>query len=158
MKIALYPGSFDPITNGHLDIISRASNLFDKVIVVIAFNPEKTCRLPLETRLRILEEACKEFKNVEVASTEELTVNYAKRVDATILIRGMRVVSDFEFEWSLAAANSFIDRSIETVFLLSKVDFSFISSSSIYEMYLQGVDISPLIPQVVIEELNKISK
>ena len=100
MKIAVYPGSFDPITNGHLDIIRRASKLllFDKVIVLLAINPEKSCRFSKEDRLNMLVEVAKPFKNVEVDSYNGLTIEYARKHGATVLIRGLRVVSDFEYE------------------------------------------------------------
>ena len=126
MKIAVYPGSFDPITNGHLDIIRRASKLFDKVIV-------------------------KPFKNVEVDSYNGLTIEYARKHGATVLIRGLRVVSDFEYEWAYSAANEYIDKDIEMVFLMSHRELAFISSSSIDELYKSGVDISSLVPKIVLE-------
>ena len=158
MKIAIYPGSFDPITNGHLDIIKRASKLFDKVIVLLAINPEKSCRFSKEDRLNMLCEVTKGMKNVEVDSYNGLTIEYARKHGASVLIRGLRVVSDFEYEWTLSAANEFIDKGIDMVFLMAHHEMTFISSSAIDELYHSGVDISPLVPKVVIEMYKKKSK
>ena len=158
MKIAVYPGSFDPITNGHLDIIRRASKLFDKVIVLLAINPEKSCRFSKEDRLNMLIDVVKPFKNVEVDSYNGLTIEYARKHGASVLIRGLRVVSDFEYEWAYSAANEYIDKEIEMVFLMSHREFSFISSSSIDELYKSGVDISSLVPKIVLETYAKVKK
>ena len=158
MNIAIYPGSFDPITNGHLDMIIRSSKLFDKVIVLIANNPNKVCRFSLTSRVRMIKEATKDIFNVEVDSYDGLTVNYAKEHNAKAIIRGLRVVSDFEYEWSYAAANEFINKDIEMVFLMAHKELTFISSSTIDELYRSGVDISSLVPSIVIEEYKKLEK
>ena len=158
MKIAIYPGSFDPITNGHLDIIKRASKLFDKVIVLLAINPEKSCRFCKEDRLNMLCEVTKGMKNVEVDSYNGLTIEYARKHGASVLIRGLRVVSDFEYEWAYSAANEYIDKDIEMVFLMSHKELSFISSSAIDELYRSGVDISSLVPRVVLETYAKLKQ
>ena len=158
MNIAIYPGSFDPITNGHLDMIIRSSKLFDKVIVLIANNPNKVCRFSLTSRVRMIKEATKDSSNVEVDSFDGLTVNYAKEHNAKAIIRGLRVVSDFEYEWSYAAANEFINKDIEMVFLMAHKELTFISSSTIDELYRSGVDISSLVPSIVIEEYKKLEK
>lgn len=158
MNIAIYPGSFDPITNGHLDMIIRSSKLFDKVIVLIANNPNKVCRFSLASRVRMIKEATKDISNVEVDSFDGLTVNYAKEHNAKAIIRGLRVVSDFEYEWSYAAANEFINQDIEMVFLMAHKELTFISSSTIDELYRSGVDISSLVPSIVIEEYKKLEK
>ena len=158
MNIAIYPGSFDPITNGHLDMIIRSSKLFDKVIVLIANNPNKVCRFSLTSRVRMIKEATKDISNVEVDSFDGLTVNYAKAHNAKAIIRGLRVVSDFEYEWSYAAANEFINKDIEMVFLMAHKELTFISSSTIDELYRSGVDISSLVPSIVIEEYKKLEK
>ena len=152
MNIAIYPGSFDPITNGHLDMIIRSSKLFDKVIVLIANNPNKVCRFSLTSRVRMIKEATKDISNVEVDSYDGLTVNYAKEHNAKAIIRGLRVVSDFEYEWSYAAANEFINKDIEMVFLMAHKELTFISSSTIDELYRSGVDISSLVTSIVIVE------
>ena len=158
MKIAIYPGSFDPITNGHLDIIKRASKLFDKVIVLLAINPEKSYRFSKEDRLNMLCEVTKGMKNVEVDSYNGLTIEYARKHGASVLIRGLRVVSDFEYEWAYSAANEYIDKDIEMVFLMSHKELSFISSSAIDELYRSGVDISSLVPRVVLETYAKLKQ
>ena len=154
MKIAVYPGSFDPITNGHLDVLKRALSIFDKVIVLIAINPHKTSRFSPEERMAMIEEAIEGDPRVEVDCYEGLTVEYARSKGARHLIRGLRVVTDFEYEAQLAAANDFIDNSIDTVFLVSKSDKSFINSSTIMELHEQGIDVSDLVPFSVFRRLK----
>ncbi len=155
MNIGVYPGSFDPITNGHLDIIKRAANIFDKVVVLVSYNKDKKSYFSVKDRVNMIKESVKNMKNVEVDSTTMLTVRYAKKIGAKALVRGLRVVSDFDYEWKLAAANEYIDDSIEIVFLISKNEYSFISSSYIQEMHDNGVDISKLVPIVVKDYFNK---
>ena len=157
-RIAIYPGSFDPITNGHLDIINRASKLFDEVIILVAYNKEKKARFSAEDRIIMIKESISKFKNVSVDSYSGLTMEYAKNKGAIALIRGIRVVSDFEYEWQLAAANEYVDPNIEMVFLMSHQETTFISSSTIDELYFNGVDISPLVPKVVLEFYKKNNK
>ena len=153
MKVAIYPGSFDPITNGHLEILKRALNIFDKVIVLVAYNDQKKARFTPEERVAMIKEAINDPR-VEVDSSTGLTVEYAKKHGAKHLIRGLRAVTDFEYEFSLASANDFIDSSIDTVFLMSKAEKSFINSSMIMELYQSGVDISALVPASVIKRLK----
>ena len=153
MKVAVYPGSFDPITNGHLEILKRALNIFDKVIMLVAVNPNKKSRFNAEDRVNMIKEAINDPR-VEVDSYEGLTVEYAKKHHASHLIRGLRAVTDFEYEFSLASANDFIDSSIDTVFLMSKAEKSFINSSMIMELYQSGVDVSSLVPPSVIKRLK----
>ncbi len=155
MRIAVYPGSFDPITIGHIDIINRATKIFDKVIVLVAKNPSKKYRNSLEDRIAMIKDATKDNRNVEVDSDDGLTVNYAKKVGAAALIRGLRVAGDFEYEWQLASANEFIDPNIEIVFFLAHKKTSFISSSTINEMYDNGVDIGELVPEIVVKHYKK---
>lgn len=154
MKIAVYPGSFDPITNGHLDILNRACALFDKVIVLVATNPNKSSNFSTEERVEMIKEATKGNKKVEVTSDSGLTVEFAKKHNATHLIRGLRAVSDFEYEFQLASANEFIDPKIDTVFLMARGDKTFISSSSIITMAKQGIDVSKLVPSSVLKRLK----
>ena len=153
MKVAIYPGSFDPITNGHLEILKRALNIFDKVIMLVAVNHNKKSRFSAEDRVNMIKEAVNDSR-VEVDSYEGLTVEYAKKHNASHLIRGLRAVTDFEYEFSLASANDFIDSSVDTVFLMSKAEKSFINSSMIMELYQSGVDISALVPASVIKRLK----
>ena len=153
MRIAIYPGSFDPITNGHLDILNRALEIFDKVIVLVAINPNKKSRFSVEERIAMIKEA-EDNPNVEVDSYQGLTVEYAKAHGAKHLIRGLRAVTDFEYEFQLATANDFIDPSIDSVFLMSKNDKSFINSSMIVELYHQGQDVSSLVPPSVVKRLK----
>ena len=154
MKKAIYPGSFDPITNGHLDIISRACKLFDKVYVCVANNLNKKTFFTDEERYLMVLEATKNFPNVEVISTDKLIVQIAKDLSATAIVRGLRAVTDFEYEFQLAAGNEFLDSEIEMVFLMASLNKSFISSSSIKEFASYGVDISNLVPNVVVEQFK----
>ena len=153
MKIAIYPGSFDPITNGHLDILKRALKIFDKVIVLVANNDSKKSRFSPQVRKEMIEGAINDNR-VVVDISSGLTVQYAKEHGATHLIRGLRAVTDFEYEFQLASANDFIDSSIDTIFLMSKNDKSFINSSMIIELHNQGVDVSSLVPPSVYKRLK----
>lgn len=155
MKRAIYPGSFDPITNGHLDVLKRALKVFDEVIVLVAVNPEKKTKFTEQERIEMIKEATKGLKGVKVDSTTGLSVEYAKAHGANCLIRGLRAVTDFEYEFSLSASNEFIDSSIDMVFFMSHAETSFISSSSIDELYRKGVDISKLVPESVIKMYKK---
>ena len=155
MKIAVYPGSFDPVTNGHLDILERATQVFDKVIVLVAVNPDKHFNFTVEERVEMIKEAVKQFKNVEVDYYDGLTVNYAKEHKATHLIRGLRAVSDFEYEFKLASANEFADPSIDMVFFMSRNDKSYISSSAIMQLARNGIDVKELVPASVYKRLKK---
>lgn len=155
MKRAIYPGSFDPITNGHLDVLKRALKVFDEVIVLVAVNPEKKTKFSEQERIEMIEGATKDLTGVKVDSTTGLSVEYAKKHGATCLIRGLRAVTDFEYEFSLSASNEFIDDSIDMVFFMSHAETSFISSSSIDELYRKGVDISKLVPQSVVKMYRK---
>lgn len=154
MKKAIYPGSFDPITNGHLDILTRASKVFDEIIVLVANNPNKKFNFSPKERVEMIKESTKDIKGVTVDYYDGLTVEYAKKVGATHLIRGLRAVSDFEYEFQLASANEFVNKDIDMVFFMSRGDKSFISSSSIMQMYRSGVDVSSLVPPSVIKKLK----
>lgn len=154
MKVAVYPGSFDPITNGHLDILERACRVFDKVIVLVAVNPNKHSNFSIDERVEMIKETAKDLKNVEVYSDSGLTVKFAKEHGATHLIRGLRAVSDFEYEFQLASANEFVDSSIDMVFFMARGDKTFISSSAIMEMARSGVDVSSLVPKSVLKRIK----
>ncbi len=155
MKIAIYPGSFDPITKGHLDVLMTASEIFDKVIIAVAKNSNKSGFLPVETRVRLIKESVKDIKNVEVDSFDGLTINYAKEKGAKILIRGLRAVSDFEFEMQLSQSNTALNSEIKTIFLTTRPKYNFISSSTVKEVYLMGGDVSKFVPEAVNKYLKK---
>ena len=153
MKVAIYPGSFDPITNGHLDILKRALKIFDKVIVLVAVNKEKEGRFSYQDRVAMIKECTEGMEGVEVDFYDGLTVDYARKHQATHLIRGLRAVTDFEYEFQLASANDFADSSIDSVFLMSKTETSYITSSMIIELHKKGVDVSALVPPSVLKRL-----
>ena len=155
MKKAIYPGSFDPITNGHLDILSRAVKVFDEVIILVAVNPNKHFNFSPKERVEMIKEAVKDYPNVKVDYYDGLTVEYAKKHGATHLIRGLRAVSDFEYEFQLASANEYVDPTIDMVFFMARGDKSFISSSAIMELTNSGVDVSGLVPSSVIKRIKK---
>ncbi len=149
MKIAVYPGSFDPITNGHLDILKRALRVFDRVIILIANNPNKNTSFTVEERLNMIKEVFKDNSNVIVDATDKLTVNYAKEKGAIAVIRGLRAMGDFEYEFQLSAANRYIDDQIEMVFFMASGELSFISSGTVKEFYFGHQDIRHLVPSSV---------
>ena len=149
MKIAIYPGSFDPITKGHLDVLERAASIFDKVIIVVSVNTTKQSFISTEDRIKLIKECCKDLKNVEVDSYDGLTVNYAKGKGANVLIRGLRAVSDFEYEMQLSQVNNALEPQINTVFLITKPKYNFISSSSIREIAIMKGDVSKFVPEPV---------
>ncbi len=156
---AVFPGSFDPPTNGHLDIIQRASKLFDDVDVVISVNPNKQYMFSESERLDMLKELLKDYKNVQVHLWEGLIVNYAKETGAKVLIRGIRSSNDFSYEFELAHMNQNLNPQIETMFLPSKEKWGVVKSSSIKELALFGGDISRMVPPLVVNALkNKLGK
>lgn len=139
MRVAIYPGTFDPVTNGHLDILQRAVGLFDEVIIAVAADSNKSPLFSLEERTELLLEATREMSTVKVQVFEGLTVEFARRCGAAAIIRGLRVMSDFEYEFQLALMNKKLAGDVETVFLMTSSDFSFISSSAIkWAASLQG--------------------
>ncbi len=154
MKIAIYPGSFDPITKGHLDILKTAAGIFDKVIIAVARNSEKHGFLPVDVRVELIRQSVKDLPNVEVDFFEGLTINYARQKSATVLIRGLRAVSDFEYEMQLSQANSALADEVKTVFLTTKPKYNFISSSTIKEIFLNSGDISKFVPEPVNDYLK----
>lgn len=148
-KIALYPGTFDPITNGHYDIIERALRLFDEVIIAVAISQDKKPMFTLKERIEMTAEAVKELKNVRVVGFDNLTVDLAHEHNATILIRGLRAVSDFEYELQLGYLNNSLDKSIETVYLMPKLQHAFISSSIVRNLLKFNGKTEHLIPMQV---------
>lgn len=149
MKIAVYPGSFDPITNGHLDIARRAATMFDRVIVAVAINEEKNPLFTVEERVQLVGDAVKGLRNVSVDQFDGLLVEYARLKKASVVVRGLRAVSDFEFEFQLALMNRKLDPRIETIFLMTKDEYTFISSRQVKEICNLGADVSNFVPHGV---------
>jgi len=156
--VAVYPGTFDPITNGHSDLVERASGLFDKVIVAIAANPSKTTLFNLEHRVKMAEVVLAKYPNIEICGFSELLVNFVHKKNANVILRGLRVVSDFEYEMQLASMNRHLATDIETLFLTPSEKSSFISSSLVKEIALHGGDVSEFVHQSVVVELAAINK
>ncbi|HJA40441.1 MAG TPA: pantetheine-phosphate adenylyltransferase [Firmicutes bacterium] len=148
-KIAICPGSFDPITNGHLDIIERGSKLFDEIRVVLLNNQQKQPFFTIQERLQLIQEVTKHIKNIQVDVHSGLLVEYAEKVQACAVIRGLRAVSDFEYEMQITAVNKKLKDELETVFIMANTAYSFISSSIVKEVASYGGDLSGLIPNVV---------
>ena len=157
-KIAIYPGSFDPITNGHLDLIKRASKLFDEVIVAITQNANKSSFLSIEQRVSAAENSISSLTNTTVLSFNTLLVDFAKEHNAQIIIRGLRAVSDFEYEFQLSGMNKRLNSQIETLFMTPSEEFANISSSLVREILLLGGDISHFVPSEVKKILLDIAK
>jgi pantetheine-phosphate adenylyltransferase len=153
MRIAVFPGSFDPITNAHIDIIERALPLFDKIHIALGVNSNKKYLLPLESRKAILQKIFKDEAKITIDDYEGLTIDYCQRNDANYILRGIRSVSDFEFEQPISQNNQIIDSSIQTIFLISSPGFSHISSTIVREIYQYKGDISKLVPKEVIEKM-----
>ena len=154
MVKAVFAGSFDPPTNGHLDIIKRASGLFESVDVVVSVNPEKHTMFSEEERVKFLKELIKPFNNVSVHSYKGIIVNYVKEVGAKVLVRGVRSANDFGYEFELALMNQNLNPDIETVFLQSKEKYAIVKSSSIKQLAQFGGDISRMVPPLVAEALS----
>ena len=149
MKKAIYPGSFDPVTFGHLDIISRSAKMVDKLIIAVLINKSKSSLFSMEERVRMISEYVKEYKNVEVHSFSGLTVDYAKEVGATMIVRGLRAVTDFEYELQLAQTNKVMAEDIHTLFLATNLKYSYLSSSIVKEIASYNGDISAFVPRMV---------
>lgn len=150
MTTAVYPGSFDPVTNGHLDVISRGVELFDKVIVGVLHNSTKSPLFSVEERVRILEEATKELPNVKVDSFSGLLINYAREKDVHIAIRGLRAITDFEYELQIAQTNRKLSNGeLDTIFLTTSLEYAYLSSSSVKEIAEFHGDISQCVPDFV---------
>jgi len=154
MKVAIYPGSFDPVTNGHMDIIERSCKLFDRLIVAVITNPNKTPLFSVQERIRLLQKSVLEIPNVEVDHFEGLLVEYASKNNAQAIIKGLRAISDFEIELQMALMNRKLDSDIETLFMMTSYKYSFLSSSMIKEIGRLGGCISQLVPDIVLSEIN----
>ena len=149
MKIAIYPGTFDPITNGHLDIVQRAARLFDKVIVTIARNSSKNPMFTEQERLALMKAAVKGNKRVEVDVFDGLLVDYARKKKATAIVRGLRAISDFEYEFQMALMNRKLNDQLETVFMMPNAKYTFLNSSIVREIARLGGDVRDFVPHVV---------
>jgi len=153
-RIAIYPGSFDPVTNGHLDIVERGLTIFDHIIVAILHNPAKASLFSVEERMDMLQQSMKNFSNVEFDTFSGLLVDYAVQRRAHAILRGMRAVSDFEYEFQMALMNRRLKREIQTVFLMTGLRWIFTSSSIIKEAAQFGGDIEDMVPQIVNDRLK----
>jgi pantetheine-phosphate adenylyltransferase len=152
---AVYPGSFDPVTNGHIDLIQRSSTLFDKVIVAILRNTDKTPLFTVEERTEMLQEVIRDFKNVSVASFEGLLVDFVERIGASVIIRGIRAISDYEYELQMALMNRRLSNKVETVFMLPAESYSFLSSKLVKEIAQHGRSIRGFAPDYVETRLRR---
>ena len=155
MNIVVYPGTFDPITNGHSDLVERASKMFDKVILAVAESPKKSPLLPLEQRVRLAQQCLAHLDNIEVVGFNNLLAEFTKQHSANIILRGIRAVSDFEYEFQLADMNRRLAPDVESVFLTPANHLSYISSTLIREISALGGDVSEFVNPIVVEALNE---
>ncbi len=155
MITALYPGSFDPITNGHIDIATRASKLFDKIIIGIFATPEKNILFPLDERVKLAKQATKHLPKVEVIPYANITVEFAREVKAQVLVRGLRMIGDFEWEFEMAMMNQMLSPGLETVCFMASQEYQFLSASLIKEVASLGGDIHSLVPKNIADALVK---
>jgi pantetheine-phosphate adenylyltransferase len=153
--IALYPGSFDPITNGHIDIATRASKLFDKIVIGIFSTPEKNLLFSIDERVKLARQATSHLPNVEVRSYSNITVEFAREIKAQVLVRGLRMIGDFEWEFEMAMMNQMLYPGLETVCFMASQEYQFLSASLIKEVASLGGDIHSLVPKSVAEALVK---
>ncbi len=158
-NIAVYPGSFDPITLGHLDIIKRASRVFDKVYVSILVNSAKTPAFSLKQRIEWIKRVTSEYDNVEIDSFSGLLVEYIEQKQANIIVKGLRAVSDFEYEFQMALMNHKLNKNVETMFMMTSAKYSYLSSSIVKEVARHGGDLNDLVPDCIVDDiLNNINK
>ncbi|MCI6432784.1 MAG: pantetheine-phosphate adenylyltransferase [Oliverpabstia sp.] len=155
MTTAVYPGSFDPVTNGHLDVITRGANLFDRVIVGVLHNSAKSPLFSVKERVKILEEATADLKNVEIVSFSGLSVEFARKCNAKVIIRGLRAITDFEYELQMAQTNRVLAPDIDTMFLTTSLEYAYLSSTTVKEVAAFGGDISKFVPEFVRREVYK---
>lgn len=154
-QIVVYPGSFDPVTNGHLDIIKRASSVFDQVIVAVFRNPQKAPLFTMDERVELLTNVTKEIENVSIDSFTGLTIDYVKSENAIAIIRGLRAISDFEGEFQMASLNKELDGNVETIFFMTDTKYAYLSSSVVKEVAQFGGNIKELVPNGVKKALEK---
>jgi len=156
MRTAVYPGTFDPVTNGHIDIIERALKLFDRLYVVVGDNPQKSAAFSPKERVEMLKEALKKYNNqIEVEHFDGLLLNYVKKKNSNVVIRGLRAISDFEFEFSRALMSKELDKDVETIFIMTKDDYMFLSSSIVKELAMFGGDVKSFVPEIVDKKLKE---
>jgi len=155
---AIYPGTFDPVTNGHVDIICRAAKIFPEIIVAVASNKAKRPFLPLETRIRLLEEVVRDLPGVSVLGFDNLLIDFVLEQKAGIILRGLRAVSDFEYEFQLAGMNRKLSRQVETLFLTPSENLMYLSSTLVREISILNGDVSQFVPPCVVSELQKRNK
>jgi pantetheine-phosphate adenylyltransferase len=155
VETALYPGTFDPITLGHIDLIKRAKRIFKKLVVAVADNPEKKPLFSVRERIEIIKDITSDMNGITVTSFSDLTARYAKSIEAAVIIRGLRAVSDFEFEFQMALMNRKIEPTVETVFLMPSEKYSYLSSSLVKDIARRGGDISCFVPPIVKERLER---
>lgn len=154
MRIYVYPGSFDPITNGHLDIIERASRLCEKLIVAVGSNESKRPSFTAEERINLIKKVVGERKNIEVTSFSGLLIDFMKKADAKVIIKGLRALSDFEYEFQMALLNKYMTSEIETLFMMTGVNYSYLSSSAVKEIARNGGKIEGLVPEAVRKDIE----
>lgn len=154
MKRAVYPGSFDPMTKGHLDIIERASGIFDEVIIAVLINPEKKGLFNAEERVNMIEKTITDFKNVRVESFTGLLVDFMKKKEANLIVKGLRAVSDFEYELQMALLNNKLDTRVETVFLMTNEKYSCISSSAVKQIAMFGGKLTDFVPGEIVKDIE----
>ena len=155
MLRAIYPGSFDPVTLGHLDIIRRSASIADELIVGILNNKAKTPLFSVGERVKMLEEVTKDFPNVKIIPFEGLLVEFAKQMDAKVIVRGLRAITDFEYELQMSQTNQKIEPEIETLFLTTSLEFSFLSSTTVKEVASFGGDITQFVPEVIVKKIKE---
>jgi len=155
MRKAVYPGSFDPITNGHLDIIKRSSEIFDKVIVSVVNNPNKNPMFNLEKRVEMIRRATEDIDNIEIDCFSGLLIEYVKEKKVNVIVKGLRAVSDFEYEFQMALMNRKLNQNIETLFMMTNNQYSYLSSSLVKEVFKLGGCIEGLVPDIVIKEMKE---
>ncbi len=153
MKTALYPGSFDPITLGHLNIIRRAASMFDKVVVCVMKNSEKSPMFTIEERMELVRKVTARFSNVEVATTDMLLAEYAKQHEGAVIVKGLRALSDFDYEFQIALINKKMNPQLETVFLTASEKYTYLSSTVVKEMARYGADLSDFVPIEIIGDV-----
>ena len=156
MKVAIYPGSFDPVTLGHIDIVERAASIFGKVYVAVIKNPEKEANFSFEDRMKMLKGATRHLKNVKVESFSGLLIDYAKKKKANAIVRGLRAVSDFEYEFQMALTNRKMCPQIETIFFMTDYKYAYLSSSMVRQIAKLGGPVSGMVPPNVEKELRRV--